>query len=151
MPVLRFGCSCMCRLRFERCWHQRGQRRAPPPPPPQLIPCCSYRRNPHKTRSSAPIYAQNGAEIYLDFVNSSRCWVIEVEGRQVYRMLPNALDPDYASCPNVDGVWVVGDAKAGVCVWVVGDAKAGVCVWVVGDAKAGVCGGEGEARQCVPS
>ncbi len=79
-----------------------------------MTPCCSYRRHPYNTRNNAPTYAQNGVEIYLDTAGSNRCWVIQVQGRQVYRMQPNALDADYASCPNVDGVWVVAEAMPGV-------------------------------------
>ena len=45
--------------------------------------------------------------MYLDYAGSNPSWAIEVEGRQVYRMPPNPLDPDYNSCPNFDGSWEV--------------------------------------------
>ena len=119
-----------------RCW--RGQRRVSPPPPcpPFLCVCCvvprrhssirlsslpltagcSYRRHPYNTRNNAPTYSQSGVEIYLDTTGGDRCWTIEVQGRAVYRMLPNALDADYASCPNFDGLWIVAELRPGAAL-----------------------------------
>ncbi len=73
----------------------------------------SYRRHPYNTRNGAPTYTCNNALMYLDTAGSNPSWAIEVEGRQVYRMPPNPLDPDYNSCPNFDGYWVVVEAKPG--------------------------------------
>lgn len=49
--------------------------------------------------------AANGVEVCLDSSGSDVCWVIRLDGRELYRMLPNPADPDYGSFPNFDGVW----------------------------------------------
>ena len=52
-------------------------------------------------------------QIYLDSKGSEVFWVIEMKGRKLYRMLPNPADPDYRSCPNIEGCWERLDATSG--------------------------------------
>ena len=69
---------------------------------------CSYMRR--STRNGAPTYSSsptrsNHVEIYLDSAGSDSRWVIELNGRKVYRMPPNPTDPDYCSSPSFDACW----------------------------------------------
>jgi hypothetical protein len=104
---------------LHRLIHTLPQLQAPPAQNTQRV-CLSVFMSayegvlPLKQFFSAPTFTQNGVvEIHLDIPGSNPCWVIEYQCRVVYRMLPNVLDPNYASCPNFDGVWLVGDTGPG--------------------------------------
>jgi hypothetical protein len=95
-----------------------------------LTHCCRYLRNGNNWRNSAPTYitsptSANSVQIYLESEGSEVFWVIVMvrrersvlgdinESRKLYRMLPNPTDPEYRSCPNIEGFWERLDATPG--------------------------------------
>ena len=81
-----------------------------------IVLLCSYKRDPVRTRNGAGTFTQSrepSVEIYLSSSGGSSFWVIQVDDRVVYRMMPNPLDENYAICPNVEGCWDIADPKPG--------------------------------------
>jgi hypothetical protein len=70
--------------------------------------------------ATRPSYTQsppvsNGVEVYLDCSGIAACWVIERDGRPLFRMLPNPADPEYSAFPNFDGHWDLAGGAMGAC------------------------------------
>lgn len=88
---------------------------------PQLVTInCSYKRHSYITRNCAPTFYlanQPSVELFLEssetFSSPKPYWAIHVNGRLVYQMHPNPLDPDYNSYPNIHGCWFAADVKPG--------------------------------------